>query len=140
MFSLVKMIPRVIINKVATFPPYTGADLERYQSILADLSPACDTYMEILNNDEVDTTPADLDGMRTLLRKMNQAKFFEFLGVIEEVRDFVVTKVEGVSTDQEAEVDVEINVDVDVEVTETDTHVTPADEDDPGGESGDDAQ
>lgn len=138
MFSLVKMIPRVIINKVATFPPYTGDDLERYQSILAGLQPACDTYLDILSNDELDTTPADLDQMRTLLRKMNQAKFFEFLGVMEEVRDFVLKKIKEVPVPENGGVGVEVNVEVDVSVTETDASVPPGDEGNHGGETDDD--
>lgn len=101
MFQLVKMIPRVIIKKVATFPPFTGSDLDRYTVALDALEPACDTYMEMLSNDEVDTKPADIIDLRDLIREMNQAVFFDFLDVLDEMRDYIVEKVELISAQKE---------------------------------------
>lgn len=93
MFTLVKMIPRVIIKKVATFPPFTGTDLDRYTAALDILELDCETYLALLSNDEATTAPSDVFDLRNLIRNMQQSFFFDFLNTLEEVRDYVAGKV-----------------------------------------------
>lgn len=102
MFSLVKMIPRVIIKKVAIFPPFSEPDLDRYTAALDALEPACDTYLEQLSNDEVTVVPSDVFDLRNLIRNMQQAAFFDFLEALELTRDYIVAKVAQLS-DQETD-------------------------------------
>lgn len=93
MFILVKMVPRVIIKKVATFPPFAGADLDRYTAALDVLESDSEIYLTLLSNDEVATAPSDVFDMRNHIRSMQQSAFFGFLDVLEEVRDYVAAKV-----------------------------------------------
>jgi len=103
MFKLTGMIFRVIVTEVANFPPFTGSDLDRYTAAITTLHPACNTYLVILQNDEVECTPADVTDLRTLIRRMIQAEFFNFLDALEETRDYIVKKVEEAPKNEEQE-------------------------------------
>lgn len=101
MFKLVKLIPGVIIKKVAVFPPFAGADLERYTTTLDQLQPACESYMDLLSADDVSAAPSDVFDLKGKIRNLQQAAFFGFLDVLDETRDFVVEKVNAAPAPEE---------------------------------------